>query len=249
MTARRRYRFFHHLATDHGSVRRAFPRTSLARSRRRSPTARSSPRTGAVRRRTGAAARSRPARRRAARARARGVRLPANLGHRGELRRPRLPAARRPRRRDRRGSRHPRARRHRGVGGRLRNDGSGVSRRPLHRRRRGGNRARSTRSWRDTIRARRAGWRGRRRAFQPAGRPLGAGRTGFAHATGRGDTAAASIRVAAVTGLRSRCRGVRIGCDQMQLVAPRLVAVDGAASPAPSCRRRRSRRARWPCRR
>jgi uncharacterized membrane protein len=30
MTARRRYRFFHHLATDHGSVRRAFPRASLA---------------------------------------------------------------------------------------------------------------------------------------------------------------------------------------------------------------------------
>ena len=31
MTARRRYRFFHHLATDHGSVRRAFPQASLAR--------------------------------------------------------------------------------------------------------------------------------------------------------------------------------------------------------------------------
>ena len=31
MTARRRYRFFHHLATDHGSVRRAFPKASLAR--------------------------------------------------------------------------------------------------------------------------------------------------------------------------------------------------------------------------
>jgi uncharacterized membrane protein len=30
MTARRRYRFFHHLATDHGSVRRAFPKASLA---------------------------------------------------------------------------------------------------------------------------------------------------------------------------------------------------------------------------
>jgi uncharacterized membrane protein len=31
MTARRRYRFFHHLATDHGNVRRAFPKASLAR--------------------------------------------------------------------------------------------------------------------------------------------------------------------------------------------------------------------------
>jgi uncharacterized membrane protein len=31
MTARRRYRFFHHLATDRGSVRRAFPKASLAR--------------------------------------------------------------------------------------------------------------------------------------------------------------------------------------------------------------------------
>jgi uncharacterized membrane protein len=31
MTARRRYRFFHHLAADQGSVRRAFPRASLAR--------------------------------------------------------------------------------------------------------------------------------------------------------------------------------------------------------------------------
>ena len=31
MTARRRYRFFHHLATDHGKVRRAFPKASLTR--------------------------------------------------------------------------------------------------------------------------------------------------------------------------------------------------------------------------
>ena len=31
MTAWRRHRFFHHLATDHGSVRRAFPKASLAR--------------------------------------------------------------------------------------------------------------------------------------------------------------------------------------------------------------------------
>jgi len=31
MTARRRYRFFHHLAIDHGSVRRVFPKASLAR--------------------------------------------------------------------------------------------------------------------------------------------------------------------------------------------------------------------------
>jgi hypothetical protein len=31
MTALRRFRFFHHLATDRGSVRRAFPNASLAR--------------------------------------------------------------------------------------------------------------------------------------------------------------------------------------------------------------------------
>ena len=195
----RRYRFFRHLATDHGSVRRAFPtRRRWRASRRRSPTASSaiagrcaSPSSRRCRWRACCAAAV------AARARARGLRAAARLGHRGQLRRARLPAARRSRRRDRRRSRHPCPRRRGRVGGGLPEDGGGVSRGTFRRRRRDRDRARSTRCSRgisratDSRRSQRAA--GHRRSCSDRVASRRRGRTGFGDRAGPASVALRGI--------------------------------------------------------
>ena len=99
-----------HLVTDHQRCAGRFPRRRSRASSRRSPTARRTHRGQVVlRRRAGVAASRACCTGDAARACARSVRPAARVGHRGQRRRADLPAARRPRCRDRRRPRHRRA--------------------------------------------------------------------------------------------------------------------------------------------